>query len=67
MEDQVMIGIDKNVAERTLFGFERVREKNQRNINTIECREIQNEVQQVVVGLRVKKRIDQNSPILMFI
>ena len=40
MEDQVMIGIDKNVAERTLFGFERVREKNQRNINTIECREI---------------------------
>ena len=27
MEDHVMIGIDKNVAERTLFGCERVREK----------------------------------------
>ena len=27
MEDQVMIGIDKNISDRTLFGYERVREK----------------------------------------
>ena len=27
MEDQVMIGINKNISDRTLFGCERVREK----------------------------------------
>ena len=27
MEDQVMIGIDKNISDRTLLGWERGREK----------------------------------------